>query len=135
MNLARAVGAAIRGVGVFGIVFGFVVVLGGDQRMSSPAFMFVRATADLVDCSPSQLWGISVAVAGLLVLVHRTQLLGLYLVALWCLLFGMAAFISAVQHPDASVTGPMIYGFVAVMISGLIGVRWTGLAPSVRSSR
>lgn len=132
MTLARAVSGAIRGVGVWAIVFGFVIVLGGQERMGSPAFAVIRGVAEMARQDPAHLWGITLAVAGLLVIMPRTELAGLFLVTTWCLLFGIGAAAAAIADPVASVTGPVIYGYVALMISGLIAVRRADLAPRVR---
>lgn len=135
MTLARAVAAAIRGCGVWAIIFGFIIVLGGEQRMAAPSFAVIRGVAEVVHGSPAHVWGISLAASGLLVIMPRTELVGLLLVSTWCVLFGMGALAAAVADPTAAVTGPCVYFYVGLMLAGLIAVRRAGLVPPARSLR
>lgn len=131
MTLARAVSLAVLGIGVWAVLFGLVLIAGGQERMQAPSFAVIRGAAAMLGADPSHLWGLTVAAGGLLVLVRRTEVAGLFTVATWCILFGLAASAAAFGDPSAAVTGPGVYGLVAVMISGLIAVRLSGLAPRV----
>lgn len=126
--LITAISAAIRGVGIFALVLGWVTWLGGAQRMSAPSYIVAVQLAQRVGISPEILWGASLMLAGVLVLAHpRTRVYGLVLVAAWCLIFALSLLAAAVARPTAGLTGPIIYTFVAVMVTGLAGVKRSGL--------
>lgn len=129
VTLVKAVQMAIVGVGVFAILYGVNMIIGGDGRMQAPAFATIRAAAALLDLSPALLWGASMAAFGALVVLPRTEVAGLFLASCWCFLFAVGAFDAATRDAVASVTGWPIYGFVGVIIAGLVAVRRAGLVP------
>jgi hypothetical protein len=128
MVLVAAVRAAIRGVGVFALILGATTWLGGAARMSSPSYAAAVALANRLNVAPATLWGSTLMAAGVLVLLcRRTRVVGMLLVASWCLFFALSLLISALANPRAGLTGVVVYAFVGVMVAGLASVKHAGL--------
>lgn len=116
---------AFRAAGLYALLLGVATVFGGDERMMGPSYKSAWDIAESVGASPSVLWGVSVALAGLVALVptRRVALWGMYAVAAWSALFAISFGLSVNTQPLAGVTGIFGHGFIAVVMTGLIVVR------------
>jgi hypothetical protein len=117
--MGRAVTAprayAARLWGATAILYGLLVWVGGPVRWSNPVYRIVN----VVPGSPYT-WGSVILAAGALIITgsfaghHRTRVVGLYLMAAWCLIFAGCFFILAVFDKHAPLTG----GLFLTAISG-----------------
>lgn len=95
---------------IFGIVIGILILLGGDLRFSGIAY----TTAMLVYGAP-QIWGWTMLIfaivgfAGVKNRMYRVGMWGMGLCGVWCMLFALAFFISAIQYENANLTAIAAY--------------------------
>lgn len=121
----RLVKKAYLGIGVYALMVGMATLLSGDMRMQGPSYGAARTIAESVGSSPSVLWGVTVALAGVTTLVpHRkVSLCGLYGVAAWSTLFALSFLLSVNEYPLAGVSGIFAHSFIAVVVMGIGVVR------------
>ena len=125
-DIARwVVQALARWWGTVAIAVGMLIILGGEERWSSPSF----AAALLVPGAPAS-WGLVVATFGALTLVGsftprlKVTAAGLFGVAVWCLFFAGAMLKTALDNPGAASTGAAVYTGVAVTTLVLCAAYW-----------
>ncbi len=116
---------AFRGVAIYGIAVGLATWLGGDRRMWGPSYKGAVDIAETVGASPSVLWGVSVAIFGLLALTpnRKVALWGLYGVAAWSGIFAIGFLVAVHEQPLAGMSGIFAHLLIALVVTGLIVVR------------
>lgn len=114
----------IWAVGVYAVVQGVGVCLGGIGRWQSPAFGVIRQ----VPGSPYS-WGVPLAVCGLVVLTASLlgrfwlKAAGLLGTSIWSFAFGSGAFSATMSSPVASTTGGPAYLLISVITAILIPIK------------
>lgn len=110
--------------GVYAIVQGVWVCLGGIGRWASPAFGMIRQ----VPGSPYT-WGIPLAVFGVVVLTASLlgrfwlKAAGLLGISVWAFAFGVGAVGAITMSPTASTTGGPTYLVISVVTAILIPIK------------
>lgn len=116
---------AVIGAGLYAISHGIAMVMGGSNRFWGPSYVSAVDFAELVQLSPALLWGVTLGIAGALVLAPRRRVttVGLYAIASWCSFYSLAHLLSVNLHPLASTSGIFTHGYIAVAVAGLIALR------------
>lgn len=120
-----AIQALARWTLTVAIILGLLIVIGGEPRFSAPSY----AAALRYPYAPES-WGVALSIAGVFGLVSslvgrlRWTAIGLLLVAVWCLFFGLSFADTAASNPNAGTTGVPIYGFALVVSVLLAVVHW-----------
>lgn len=126
----RLVGATILakltivGVGVYSVIQGIGIIVGGPARFGAPTYANLR----LVPVEPAYLWGSLVLIFGALILAGSlfmwwwVKLVGLVGLALWLLLLANGAW-DSLRIPTTGTTAAPTYLLVAYLCLVLVFVK------------
>jgi hypothetical protein len=120
-----AVLAIGRGLLLIGVILGTLIIVGGDLRWSSPSFA-VAKTYPYAPTSWGWLLGL-LSVVGLIGSIFgRFRLVAstLFVMAVWCMFFGISFFVTAIDNPKAATTPVPIYLGMAVGSVVIGQVHW-----------
>lgn len=114
-----------RAVATYAVVVGVTILLGGPTRFAGLSY---RAAIETPGAPES--WGISIVIAGLLMLIGsiwaKPVLIGVGAVlgAIWALLFATAFGIAALWFDEANTTAPWAYLLIFVLCGLVAGVHF-----------
>lgn len=116
---------AIRGAGVYAVLTGALVLVGGDARMQSQAYRALRDLTWSLGLPPAPTLGAFLILAGVVTLVPRyaPSQAGLFGIVLFHLYVSMSFTLSVYTEPRAGVLGVLGTLFIGTMCGGLIAVR------------
>ena len=113
----------IRGAGVYALVQGVGIIIGGPGRWSSPSYALLKSVPGGPDA-----WGWLAVGIGVLILYGSrrrkwaVKSLGMFFLTIWHLAFAVGAAIAALAYPGAGTTAWPIYALVAYWSAVLIWV-------------
>lgn len=114
-----------RGILTIGIILGFLIIVGGQERWSSPSFESAMAYPYAPESWGWVLGGSSlVGLFGSLTTRLRIVSVTLFITAIWSLFFGISFIKTAAGNPFAATTGIPVYLGMAVACIILAEVHW-----------